>query len=272
MAESLSFDRVATQYDATRGYPAGVARTIADGLIRLGAIPAGGAALEIGIGTGRIALPLLARGVNVTGVDIAPRMLERLQSNYETARSAAPEVDWGALSTQVTDMTALPFADATFDATIAVHVLHLVPGWQRALDEALRVIQPGGSFLLGQDVSASDTANHQIQDQWLRTVRELGGNPDRPGAKGYGEMLAALRACELAPEEAVLASWTVMHTPRGTLQYVADRIWSQTWGIPDDIFAASILRLEAWVKQRYGAALDTPLPATLSFKAARARV
>jgi ubiquinone/menaquinone biosynthesis C-methylase UbiE len=268
MADSLSFDRVATQYDATRGYPPDVAGAIADGLIRLGAIPSDGAALEIGIGTGRIALPLLARGINMTGVDIAPRMLERLQTNYEAARAAG----WGMLSAQVADMTALPFADASFDAVIAVHVLHLVSGWQRALDEALRVIRRGGAFLLGQDVSAADAINHQIQDHWLQIVRELGGNPDRPGAKGYSEMLSALRSRGLAPEEMVLATWTAMHTPRSVLQYVADRVWSQTWGIPDDIFAESVRRLEAWVKQRYAAALDTPLPATLSFKAARAWV
>ena len=39
----------------------------------------GGPALELGIGTGRIALPLAERGVRVDGIDIAPAMLERLR-------------------------------------------------------------------------------------------------------------------------------------------------------------------------------------------------
>ena len=67
MPESLSFDRVADRYDATRVHPAEASAEIAAGLMRVGGIQAGAEVLEIGIGTGRIALPLLASGVNVTG-------------------------------------------------------------------------------------------------------------------------------------------------------------------------------------------------------------
>jgi SAM-dependent methyltransferase len=40
----------------------------------------GGPALELGIGTGRIALPLVARGVDVSGLDASPSMIERLRA------------------------------------------------------------------------------------------------------------------------------------------------------------------------------------------------
>ena len=46
---------------------------------RLAALCAGGAALEFAIGTGRVALPLRARGVAVSGIEIAPAMLARLR-------------------------------------------------------------------------------------------------------------------------------------------------------------------------------------------------
>ncbi len=39
-----------------------------------------GAALELGIGTGRIALPLRQRGVRVCGIDLSPAMVERLRA------------------------------------------------------------------------------------------------------------------------------------------------------------------------------------------------
>src|SRR2546430_3888350 len=39
-----------------------------------------GRALELGIGTGRIALPLAARGVEVHGIDASPKMVERLRA------------------------------------------------------------------------------------------------------------------------------------------------------------------------------------------------
>src|SRR5262249_28486162 len=163
------------------------------------------------------ALPLLARGLHLTGVDIAPLMLERLQAKYEEMRQARPDATWGALDTRVADMTALPFPAAAFDAAVAVHVLHLVPECERALDAVLRVVRPGGHFLLGQDISSADAINHQIQDKWAQIVRELGGSPERVGARGTTEVIEALRVRGLVPEETTLASWTTMGTPRGVV-------------------------------------------------------
>ena len=46
----------------------------------LAGLAGGGAALELGIGTGRIALPLAARGVRVHGIDLSPEMVARLRA------------------------------------------------------------------------------------------------------------------------------------------------------------------------------------------------
>src|ERR671910_1820447 len=43
-------------------------------------LASGGPALELAIGTGRIALPLAARGIRVDGVDISPAMVEQLRT------------------------------------------------------------------------------------------------------------------------------------------------------------------------------------------------
>src|SRR4051794_39096730 len=43
-------------------------------------LAAGGSALELGIGTGRVALPLAARGITVHGIDASPAMIARLRS------------------------------------------------------------------------------------------------------------------------------------------------------------------------------------------------
>src|SRR5215469_8515120 len=86
-AGSLSFDRVASQYDDTRGYPQIASDAIAEGMMRFGPLARGATALEIGAGTGRIALPLLERGVNITGADISERMTERLRAKYLAGRS-----------------------------------------------------------------------------------------------------------------------------------------------------------------------------------------
>lgn len=70
---------VATQYDAdsqARFHPPLVEATV-DFLAELAG---DGAALELGVGTGRIALPLAARGVSVHGIDLSPDMVAQLRS------------------------------------------------------------------------------------------------------------------------------------------------------------------------------------------------
>jgi SAM-dependent methyltransferase len=76
--ESTSFDPVADFYDATSApmFDAAVVNPTVDLLAEL-AGP--GPALELGIGTGRIALPLAARGVPVSGIDASVKMVEKLR-------------------------------------------------------------------------------------------------------------------------------------------------------------------------------------------------
>jgi SAM-dependent methyltransferase len=68
--------RVAERYDDEETGSAGAVDPVVDFLEPL----AGGGALEFGIGTGRIALPLAARGVRVGGVDLSPDMVAQLRA------------------------------------------------------------------------------------------------------------------------------------------------------------------------------------------------
>ena len=53
---------------------------VASGMVdRLAELANGGRVLELAIGTGRVALPLKERGVDITGIDISPEMVERLR-------------------------------------------------------------------------------------------------------------------------------------------------------------------------------------------------
>jgi SAM-dependent methyltransferase len=72
-------ERIASRYDESSGDmfdPAAVDPTIDF----LAEIARGGRALELGIGTGRIALPLAKRGVQVNGIDLSKAMVARLQA------------------------------------------------------------------------------------------------------------------------------------------------------------------------------------------------
>jgi SAM-dependent methyltransferase len=72
-------ERVAARYDEDEGdmFAPGVVETTVD---FLAALAGDSAALELGIGTGRIALPLRARGVRVHGIDLSSAMVERLRA------------------------------------------------------------------------------------------------------------------------------------------------------------------------------------------------
>jgi SAM-dependent methyltransferase len=71
--------RVAERYDESTAdmFEPAVVEPVADFLARLAG---DGAALELGIGTGRIALPLSQRGVRVHGIDLSEAMVERLRA------------------------------------------------------------------------------------------------------------------------------------------------------------------------------------------------
>jgi ubiquinone/menaquinone biosynthesis C-methylase UbiE len=268
-AGSVSFDRVASLYDGTRGYPEGVGAAIAEGMMRHGPLAPGSTALEIGIGTGRIALPLLERGITIMGADISERMTERLRAKYEAERTARPDQPWGELVVKLADGARLPFADASFDAVIAVHVLHLVTNWRGALTEALRTLRPGAPLLLGQDMSHGSQIAHPLQDEWVEIVRSLGLHPKRAGAPAFADILAEARGRGLAVEEWTIAEWTATHTAEESFSYIANQVWSLTWQVPEDIFAESVRRLGVLARARYGARWAEPVEAAYSFRLAR---
>ncbi len=136
--ESVNFDRAAEYYDATRALPA-------DSMDELSGLLAAELAgrqpcLEIGVGTGRIALPLRDRGIRLAGLDISAGMLRRLAVNAG---------DRGPVPLLQADATRPPLAAGSFGGVLAVHVLHLMQDWRVAVDEALRVLRPGGVLIAG---------------------------------------------------------------------------------------------------------------------------
>jgi SAM-dependent methyltransferase len=62
----------------------------------------GGAALELGVGTGRIALPLAERGVRVHGIDLSEAMVERLRAKPGAEQVAVTIGDFAATTVQGT--------------------------------------------------------------------------------------------------------------------------------------------------------------------------
>lgn len=96
--------------------------------------PAPGRALEIGCGEGRVSRDLRSRGYDVTGLDVAPTLVD-------AARDVDPD---GAYV--LGDAAALPFDDGRFDLLVSYNSLIDVEDMPAAVAEAGRVLRPGGSF------------------------------------------------------------------------------------------------------------------------------
>src|SRR5437870_2803113 len=130
---SIVFDRAVGFYDETRGFPPGVEAHVAHLIQAAGGLTHTSRVVEIGVGTGRIALPLAPHVRAVYGVDLSRPMLMRLREKQTDESVAVAEGD----------ISKLPFPDSTFDAALAVHIFHLVADWRSAIDEVARVLRPG---------------------------------------------------------------------------------------------------------------------------------
>ncbi|MEA3543177.1 MAG: class I SAM-dependent methyltransferase [Pseudomonadota bacterium] len=127
-------------YDLTRKYYL-LGR---DGLIADLDVPAGGAVLEIGCGTGRnlIAVGKAWPRAALYGVDISEAMLA-------TARACVAKAGIGDRVTLAQgdacgfDAQAL-FGRATFDRVFISYALSMIPNWEAALRQAARCVAPGG--------------------------------------------------------------------------------------------------------------------------------
>lgn len=247
----INFDRVADIYDRTRGLPEGVDEAVADTIVAATNAGPDTRFLEIGVGTGRIAAPLIRRGYHYTGVDISEGMLERLR---EKAGSAAN------LTLIQGDITQLPLPGDSQDVVLAVHIFHLVPQWRQALDEALRVLAPGGYVVYGGNHGVSGPP---IRSEWSRLVREMGGTI-RPRYAEWEDIQEALteRGGRIGVYRA--ASWGREIQPRALMEAMRQRTFSASWGIEDEVLDAVHERLLAWGRDTFGD-LDEPLPSEEEF-------
>jgi len=106
--------------------------------------------LDIGCGTGFLSLELASRGHRVIGVDFAPSMIAQ-------ARKKAAERQ-AVIRYEEADAEQLPFTAASFDIAVSRHLLWTLPHPERAMDEWIRVLRPGGRLIVVDsqaDVSAS---------------------------------------------------------------------------------------------------------------------
>src|SRR5688572_24940751 len=125
------YDRMAAGYE--RWWAPVLAPSVGAVLDRLEPVVESGARelLDVGVGTGNLSRPALARwsGVRVTGIDASREMV----AATETLLADAGDDRGARFSGRVAFAGELPFDDATFDAAMSSFVLQLVPSRAKAL-------------------------------------------------------------------------------------------------------------------------------------------
>lgn len=96
--------------------------------------------LDAACGTGNLAIPAARTGAKVTGVDIAPNLVEAAR-----AASAAAGL---SIEFETGDAEALPYADGAFQTVMSMFGVMFAPHPQRAVAELFRVTRPGGRIAL----------------------------------------------------------------------------------------------------------------------------
>lgn len=138
------YDRIAPVYDLMELLPEQQFRPWRE---KLWAQVPEGRVLEVGVGTGKN-FPFHRPGMQVVGIDISQRMLQR-------ARQRAEELG-RAMELRQMDAQQLDFPADSFDAAVATFVFCSVPDAVRGLRELGRVVKPGGWILLLEHVRVNE--------------------------------------------------------------------------------------------------------------------
>jgi len=161
------YDRVSRVYDETREP---LTRKAVDRLARVLSLNGLDRLLEVGVGTGRIALPLQKRGFDCVGADLSRGMLQKAKAK-------------GLRNLFLADANLLPFRAKSFDAVVLAHVIHLLDDPPATFGMLTTIARRGiVAIVRREDRGASAPAEDrsQIREAVRKAAEELGYLLQRP--------------------------------------------------------------------------------------------
>ncbi|MEX1264760.1 MAG: class I SAM-dependent methyltransferase [Actinomycetota bacterium] len=239
MSDSIMFDRAAEYYDATRGLSTEGVRRTTETLVA--AFDGAGPILEVGVGTGQVAMPLSHAGVDMVGLELSRPMLAKLLAK---AGGTPP------FRLVEGDATRMPFFDDGFAGAYLRWVLHLIPDWRAAVREIARVVAPGGPFLAA--LGSYGGMRSEIQARFA----EITGVSIEPAGLTWDGW------DELDEEVAMLGGErlddvTFLERDRDDLEAfvrgIEGNMFSWTWAITDEASRANATTgARSWAEERWG--------------------
>jgi len=152
----------------------------------LAAAPEPGDVLDLGTGTAQIPIALCQRtdGCRVMAVDMAVHMLDTARLNIEI-EGLIERIFLGQA-----DAKQLPHANAMFDTVMSNSIVHHVPDPAPVLQEALRVVRPGGLLFF------RDLARPESEEQLAHLVETYAGEENEHQQKMFADSLRAALSVE----------------------------------------------------------------------------
>ena len=166
-------------------------------------LPAEARVLELGCGPASLWVENMSRipaGWRITLTDLSPGMIEE-------ARRSLPPAD-PRFDLQVADAQHLPFADKTFDAVIANHMLYHVPDRPLALSEIARVLALGGTLYAATNGRGNLRELRALRDRFappLEAAEQAGGDADFTLDNGREQLAPWFDPVEMRRREDALA-------------------------------------------------------------------
>jgi phosphatidylethanolamine/phosphatidyl-N-methylethanolamine N-methyltransferase len=136
----------------------------------------GGRILEVGVGTG-LSLADYGPGTSILGIDISEPMLKKARQRVSTQGLTRVE------GLEVMDAEHLAVPDASFDVVVAQYVVTAIENPERALNEFVRVVRPGGEIILTTRIGA-ETGLRGVLERWLMPLTSrLGWRTEFPWSR-----------------------------------------------------------------------------------------
>ncbi len=226
----VDYERLSSYYDRYRDLDAGTLEVWIRNIREMGGLARGRRVLDVGCGTGRLAIPLRARGLVVVGLDVSTGMLRQ-------ARAKERHLSLVRASAQ-----ALPFRPQAFHTALAAYLLHQLKDWRGALAEMARAARNVVVVTTEIQSDGGDILYEAFPSVLAIDARRF---PTVPA------LVEAMGSVGLRDAEVRRTGYARRRSPGEFLQAVRDRYISTLTLIPEAEFQAGLRFLERELPRRF---------------------